>query len=63
MKVAENSIIDLDILPGKGQGDVIGEAKAMADNPKYVFPFLHWSICTVAQGLGIGFVNKGRRIN
>ncbi|KAL9026231.1 MAG: hypothetical protein Q9196_005073, partial [Gyalolechia fulgens] len=33
MKVAENSIIDLDILPGKGQGDVIGEAKAMADNP------------------------------
>ncbi|KAI4181636.1 MAG: hypothetical protein LQ346_006734, partial [Caloplaca aetnensis] len=34
MKVAENSIIDLDILPGKGQGDVLGEAQAMANNPK-----------------------------
>ncbi|KAL8932190.1 MAG: hypothetical protein Q9216_006930 [Gyalolechia sp. 2 TL-2023] len=33
MKVAENSIIDLDILPGKGQGDVVGEAKALAENP------------------------------
>ncbi|KAL8694858.1 MAG: hypothetical protein Q9224_003490 [Gallowayella concinna] len=33
MKVAENSIIDLDILPGKGQGDVMGEAQAMANNP------------------------------
>ncbi|KAL8824383.1 MAG: hypothetical protein Q9170_008175 [Blastenia crenularia] len=33
MKVAENSVIDLDILPGKGQGDVIGQAQAMADNP------------------------------
>ncbi|KAL8724169.1 MAG: hypothetical protein Q9181_006946 [Wetmoreana brouardii] len=33
MKVAENSIIDLDILPGKGQGDVLGEAQAMANNP------------------------------
>lgn len=42
MKVAENSIIDLDILPGKGQGDVVGEAQAMANNPKYApFPCNH----------------------
>ncbi|KAI4224818.1 MAG: hypothetical protein L6R36_004380 [Xanthoria steineri] len=33
MKVAENSIIDLDILPGKGEGDVLGQAQAMANNP------------------------------
>ncbi|KAL8636290.1 MAG: hypothetical protein Q9228_006300 [Teloschistes exilis] len=28
-----NSIIDLDILPGKGEGDVMAQAQAMANNP------------------------------
>ncbi|KAL9609284.1 MAG: hypothetical protein Q9167_005936 [Letrouitia subvulpina] len=33
VKVAENRIIDLDILPEHGAGDVVAQAKKMADNP------------------------------
>ncbi|KAI4209426.1 MAG: hypothetical protein LQ351_007655 [Letrouitia transgressa] len=33
VKVAENRIIDLDVLPEHGAGDVVAQAKKMADNP------------------------------
>lgn len=36
VKVAENRIIDLDVLPEHGAGDVVAQAKKMADNPKFV---------------------------
>ncbi|KAI4158777.1 MAG: hypothetical protein LQ342_007172 [Letrouitia transgressa] len=33
VKIAENRIIDLDVLPEHGAGDVVAQAKKMADNP------------------------------
>ncbi|KAL8645860.1 MAG: hypothetical protein Q9210_006475 [Variospora velana] len=59
MKVLENSMIDLDILPSKGQGDVIGEAQAMANNPNIPPEQREKAkgILANVQGVGTGVVN------
>ncbi|KAI4283426.1 MAG: hypothetical protein L6R35_005179 [Caloplaca aegaea] len=59
MKVLENRVIDLDILPGKGQGDVIGEAQAMANDPNIPPEQREKAkgILANVQGVGTGVAN------